>query len=231
MFTGSGATAPDEIMTMVVHRKAPALPFVPRELHGQPVVSVACCYTGPVEDGENVVRPLRKFGSPVLDLCQPKPFLAHRAMFDPIFPHGWWYYFRACDVAELTDEVIDIHRRACRSNPLPADRLPDLFLGGAMGRVGEDETVFNGRAAGHTFDISAATETADGFDEEREWVRTFWSALAPFHTSVYVNFLMDEGEERTRQAYGAAKYDRLKALKRKYDLGNFFRLNQNIPPA
>ena len=71
----------------------------------------------------------------------------------------------------------------------------------------------------------------EGFDQEREWSQTFWSALAPYHTSVYVNFLMDEGEERTRQAYGSDKYDRLKALKRKYDPENFFRLNQNIPPA
>ena len=73
------------------------------------------------------------------------------------------------------------------------------------------------------------TATVEGFDAEREWVRRFWSALEPFHTSVYVNFLMDEGQERFRQAYGAAKYDRLKTLKRKYDPDNFFRLNQNIP--
>jgi Berberine and berberine like len=99
-----------------------------------------------------------------------------------------------------------------------------------MARVSEDETVFNGRTAGHTFNISAATRTADGFDEERDWVRTFWSALAPYHTSVYVNFLMAEGEERIRQAYGQTKYNRLKALKEKYDPSNFFRLNQNIPP-
>ena len=68
---------------------------------------------------------------------------------------------------------------------------------------------------------------AEGFDEEREWVRNFWSALEPYHTSVYVNFLMEEGEERTRQAYGARKYNRLKALKRRYDPDNLFRLNQN----
>jgi FAD binding domain len=199
------AEAPEELMTMVVHRKAPALSFVPRELHHQPVVSVVCCYAGPAEDGEKVMRPLKQFGSPVLDLCEPKPFLAHQSMFDPSFPHGWWYYMRACDVAELTDEVIDItvERATLIRSPLTA--FPIWHLGGAMARVGEDDTVFNGRAAGHTFNISAATETADGFDEEIDWVRDFWDALAPFHTSVYVNFLMDEGEERIRQAYGVAK--------------------------
>src|SRR5687768_88665 len=76
------AEAPDELMTIVVHRKAPPLPFVPRELHGKLVVSVVCCYAGSVEDGEQVVKPLKEFGSPVLDLCVPKPFLAHQAMFD-----------------------------------------------------------------------------------------------------------------------------------------------------
>ena len=97
--------------------------------------------------------------------------------------------------------------------------------------MGEDDTAFNGRNAGHTININATTETVEGFDEEKEWSRAFWSALQPHHTSVYVNFLMDEGEDRIRQAYGAAKYERLKALKRKYDPDNFFQLNQNIPPT
>jgi FAD/FMN-containing dehydrogenase len=97
--------------------------------------------------------------------------------------------------------------------------------------MSDDETAFNGRHEGFTYNITCSTETSDGFDEEREWVRTFWSALEPWHTTVYVNFLMDEGEDRIRQAYGAEKYDRLKALKQKYDPDNFFRLNQNIPPS
>ncbi|MFW6090832.1 MAG: FAD-binding oxidoreductase, partial [Actinomycetota bacterium] len=225
------ADAPDELMTIVVHRKAPAVPFIPAELHGEPVVSVVCCYAGPIDDGERVLRPLRRFGSPVLDLCQPKPFVDHQAMFDPTFPHGRWYYHRACDVAELTDEVIDITAEHARRIRSPLTAFPIWHLGGAMSRVGEDEAAFHGRAAGHTFNISASTETAAGFDEEREWARTFWSALAPHHTSVYVNFLMDEGAERIREAYGPAKYERLKRLKRTWDPDNVFRLNQNIPPA
>jgi FAD/FMN-containing dehydrogenase len=225
------AEAPDELMTIVVHRKAPPLPFVPLELHGKLVVSVVCCYAGPVEDGEKAVKPLKAFGSPVLDLCVPKPFLAHQAMFDLSFQHGWWYYMRACDVAELTDEVIDITvDHSLRINS-PLTAFPIWQRGGAAARVGEDETAFGGRSAGHTFNITAVTHSGEGFDQEREWVRNFWSALEPYHTSVYVNFLMEEGEERIRQAYGAEKYDRLKALKRRYDPDNFFRLNQNIGPA
>jgi FAD/FMN-containing dehydrogenase len=222
--------APDELMTIVTSRKAPPLPFVSQELHGKLVVGVACCYAGPLEEGEKVVKPLKEFGSPVLDVCVPKPYLAHQAMFDPSFPHGRWYYIRSCDVAQLRDEVIDITvDHALRINS-PFTALTLWQRGGAVARVGEDETALGGRSAGHTYNITGATEGSEGFDEEREWVRNFWSALEPYHTSVYVNFLMEEGEERIRQAYGAKKYDRLKALKHRYDPDNLFRLNQNIRP-
>ena len=221
---------PDELMTIVVQRKAPALPVVPPDLVGKHVVAVAACYTGPVEDGERVLRPLKQFGHPVLDLCAPKPFLAHQKMFDPSFRHGWWYYFRSCDVAGLTDEVIDIVVEHGRRITSPITSIALWQMGGAVARVGEDETAFNGRDAGFTFNINGNSETADGFEAERRWARDYWSALAPYHTGVYVNFLMEEGEERVRQAYGAEKYDRLKALKRTYDPTNFFRLNQNITP-
>jgi FAD/FMN-containing dehydrogenase len=100
-----------------------------------------------------------------------------------------------------------------------------------MTDIGEDETAFHGRQARYEFNITAATDTEDGFDAEREWVRSFWTALEPQHSSVYVNFLMDEGSDRVRAAYGDTKYERLRALKREYDPENLFRLNQNIPPA
>jgi hypothetical protein len=223
--------APDELTTVVVYRRMPPLPDIPTELHGVPVVSVICCYAGPVDEGEKVIRPLKEFGSPILDLCSPKPFLAHQSMFDPSFPAGWWYYFRSADLAALSDGVIDIIAEHATRMTSPLTAFPIFQLGGAIARVGEDETAFNGRAAGHTININATTETADGFDEEREWSRSLWSALEPYHTGVYVNFLMDEGQERIRQAYGAERYDRLRALKRRYDPDNFFRLNQNIPPG
>ncbi len=223
--------APDELMTIVSCRKAPSLAFVPQELHGKLVVGVVCCYAGPVEEGEKVVKQLKEFGSPVLDLCVSKPYLAHQAMFDPSFPHGRWYYIRACDIAQLTDEIIDITvDHALRINS-PFSALTLWQRGGAVARVGEEETAFGGRSAGHTFNIAGITESEAGFEEERQWSRNFWSALEPYHTSVYVNFLMEDGEEQIRQAYGAKKYDRLKALKRRYDPDNLFRLNHNIRPT
>jgi FAD/FMN-containing dehydrogenase len=224
------ADSPDELTTNVLQRKAPSLPVVPPDLVGEPVIAVVCCYAGSVEEGEKVVRPLKGFGSPVLDLCGPKPYLTHQSMFDASFPRGWWYYFRACDVADLDDGIIDVMAEYGNQIASPITSVGLWQMGGAVARVGDDDTAFNGRTAGHTFNIGGNTESADGFEDEREWARSYWDALAPYHTSVYVNFLMEEGEERVREAYGPQKYDRLKALKRKYDPANFFRLNQNIPP-
>jgi hypothetical protein len=224
------AEAPDELMTIVVQRKLLPLPFLPPELHGQLVLSIGCCYAGAAENGEEVVRPLRQFGSPLLDLCKPKPYLAHQAMFDATFPHGWWYYVRSCDIAELDDDVIDVMVEHGSRIVSPVTSIALWQMGGAVRRVGESETAFNNRDAGFTFNINGNSKTAEGFEAERAWARAYWSALEPHHTSVYVNFLMDQGEEAIRLAYGPEKYDRLKALKRRYDPDNFFRLNQNIPP-
>lgn len=225
------AEVPDELTTVVVHRKAAPSPMLPPELHGRPIVTVICCYAGEVEDGERVVRPLKAFGTPLIDLCSSKPFVQHQAMFDASFPEGWWYYFRACDVATLTDDVIDITAEHAAKISSPLTAFPIFHLGGEVARVGDEEAAFNGRTAGHTFNINATTLTQDGFDDEREWARNLWSALEPYHRGVYVNFLMDEGQQRIHDAYGAEKYDRLRTLKRKWDPDNFFRMNQNILPA
>ena len=224
------ADAPDELMTVVTARRAPDLSFVPRDLVGELVVGVVSCYVGPVEDGEKVLAPLRGFGSPAVDGVMAKPFVDHQSSFDPTFEPGWWYYVRSCDVAGLDDDVIDIVVEHVSRISSPITSIALWQLGGAMSRVGEDDTPFNGRKSGHTFNINGNVIDGTGFDAEREWVRSFWTALQPHHTGVYVNFLGEEGEQRVREAYGPAKYDRLKALKRKYDPDNFFRLNQNIPP-
>jgi hypothetical protein len=221
---------PDELTTIVTCRRMLPSPLVPEELHGKHVLIVGCCYAGPVDQGEQVLRPLRRFGSPLLDMCQPKPYVAHQASLDPAFPHGWWYYIRSCNLAELGDEVVDVMADHGPRIASPVSVFSIFHLGGAVARVSEDEAAFTGREAGHTVNVIGITKTEEGFDSEREWARGLWSALEPHHQNVYVNFLMEEGDERVRQAYGGEKYDRLQALKRKYDPDNFFRLNQNIPP-
>jgi hypothetical protein len=225
------AGCPDDLMTVVVQRRAPALPGMPAEMVGRPVIGVVACWAGPTEDGERVLKPLKAFRAPVLDLCKPKPFVVHQSSFDPSFPHGQWYYVRSCDVAGLNDTIIDTMSDFGQRIVSPITSVAVWQMGGAVGRVGENETAFNGRDAGFTFNINGNTKTGEGFEAERQWARDYWSALGPYHTSVYVNFLMAEGEARIVQAYGAEKYRRLKALKNTYDPTNLFRLNQNITPG
>jgi FAD/FMN-containing dehydrogenase len=225
------ADAPDDLMTLVIERRAPAIEGMPPDLVGERVIAVVSCYAGSVEDGERVLRPLKGLGAPALDLCEPRPFVEHQQMYDASFAAGWHYYFRSCDVAELNDDIIDIMVEHGRQIGSPISSAGVWQLGGAVARVGEDETAFNGRGAGHTFNINGNSQTAEGFEEEKAWARGLWTALEPYHTSVYVNFMMDEGEERVRQAYGPVKYERLRELKRTYDSDNVFRLNQNIPPS
>src|ERR671916_146602 len=146
------AEAPEELMTIVLHRKAPPLPFVPAELHGKPVVMVVPCWIGDPEEGERFIKPLREFGSPVADGCTPKPYLVHQAMFDPSFEPGRWYYMRSCDVSELSDEIIDITVERSLKIRSPLTSFPIWQAGGgAVSRVPDDETAFNGRNAGFTY--------------------------------------------------------------------------------
>jgi FAD/FMN-containing dehydrogenase len=225
------AEAPDELTTMVVHRRAPAIPAVPADLHGKPVVLVIACWAGDPVEGERVLTPLRRFGTPLLDLCGPKPYLDHQAMFDPSYPAGRWYYFRSADLTSLSDGAIDALVAGAGEIESPHTSIPMFHLGGAVARVDEDDTAFNGRHAAHTVNLAASTEGAAGFDAERDWLERTWDGLQPHSTTTYVNFLMDEGTDRIRNAYGPTKYARLQALKDAYDPDNMFRRNQNIPPS
>ncbi|MGW0315681.1 BBE domain-containing protein [Streptomyces flavidovirens] len=124
------------------------------------------------------------------------------------------------------------HGRARVGIASPLSACGIFRLGGAVARVGEDETAFSGRGTVHTFNINinGVCESANGFADARQWVRDSWSALEPCHDGVYVNFLMDQGAERVRQAYGEDKLRRLRALRQHYDPANAFRSNQKIAP-
>jgi FAD binding domain-containing protein/berberine-like enzyme len=227
------ADAPEDLMSIVIHRKAPPLPFVPEELHGQPVVMVIPCWVGDLDEGEKFVKPMREFGNAVADVCVRKPYLMHQSMFDPSFVPHRWYYFRGFDAPELTDEMIDITVDYASRIKSPLTSFPIWQMGGAISKLSDDDSAFGGRGANFTYNIGCCTENAEGFDEERQWVRDFYSALEEWQTSAYVNFMSDaeESDDRIRSAYGAAKFDKLQALKRQWDPGNFFRSNQNISPG
>jgi FAD/FMN-containing dehydrogenase len=226
------ATAPDELTTIFELSVAPPLPALPEAVHGKPIVMVGACYAGSPEEGAEVVRPLKEFGRPIVDLLEPKPYVALQSMFDPNVPHGWHRFWKSVELPPLTDGAIDTLVEHASMQTSPKSYCIVFQLGGALARVREDETAFTQRQAAHSVVINAVW-TEDDPEGERHvtWARKFFSALQP-HAGrrVYVNFLGDEGADRVRQAYGERKYERLTALKRKYDPTNVFRLNQNIEP-
>ena len=211
---------------------AQPLPFLPEEVHGKPIVMMGACYAGSPGDGAEVVRPLKQFGRPIGDLLEPKPYLALQSMFDPFVPHGWRRYWKSVELPPLTDDAIDTLVEHSSAPTSPKSYTIVFQLGGALARVGEDETAFSQRDAAHNVNINAVWTEEDP-DAERHiaWARDFFHAMQPHAGGrVYLNFLGEEGGNRVRQAYGARNYERLVELKRAYDPTNFFRLNQNIEP-
>jgi FAD/FMN-containing dehydrogenase len=226
------SAAPDELTTIFDLSVAPALPFLPEEVHGKPIVMVGACYAGSPDEGAELVRPLKQFGHPIADLLEPKPYTALQAMFDPMVPHGWHRYWKSVELPALTDDAIDTLVEHASASTSPKSYCIVFQLGGALARVGEDETAFSQREAAHDVNINAVwTEEDPDADRHIDWARDFFDSMQPHAGErVYVNFLGEEGGNRVRQAYGDRQYERLVELKRAYDPTNFFRLNQNIEP-
>jgi FAD/FMN-containing dehydrogenase len=227
------AHAPDELTTIFNLRRTPPLPLLPRELHGRPVAIVMVCYAGTLGEGEALLRPLRAFGSSLFDAIAARPYTELQAMFDATVPHGWHYYWKSAELLPLRDSAIEtlVEHAAAQTSPL--SYCITFQLGGAVSRVGEEETAFSQRDAAHNLNINAVwTEGDRGSERHVEWARRFHAALEPIAGDrVYVNFLGDEGGKRVRSAYGDEKYRRLAALKQKWDPSNFLRHNQNIAPC
>jgi FAD/FMN-containing dehydrogenase len=227
------AAAPDELTTIFDLSVAPPVPFLPEEVHGKPIVMVGACYAGSPDAGAEVLRPLKQFGRPITDLLEPKPYTALQSMFDPLVPHGWHRYWKSVELQSLTDDAIDTLVKHASGFTSPKSYCIVFQLGGALARVGEDETAFSQRDAAHNVNINAVwTEEDPSAERHIAWARDFFNAMQP-HAGrrVYVNFLGEEGDDRVRQAYGARNYERLVKLKRTFDPTNFFRLNQNIQPG
>jgi len=225
------ASAPDELMTIVVLRMAPPAPFLPQSIHGQPVVIIGVCWAGTVEEGVRAVAPLRRFGEPLADLVRPTPYASHQALIDGSVPHGLGYYWRSEYLGPLSDSLIDTLVAHAWRLATPESYAAVFHMGGAVGREDPEGSAFEDRSATHAMTIDGVWSDPAASAACIAWVRGFWEAVRPHSTGrVYVNFLGEEGEDRVRTAYGTTKYERLRALKRKYDPTNFFRMNQNIVP-
>src|SRR5215218_3621919 len=155
------ATAPDELTTIFNLRVAPPLPFLPEDVHGKPIVMVGACDAGAPEDGIEVVRPLKEFGNPIVDLLEPKLYTALQSMFDPSVPHGWHYYWKSVELPPLTDDAIDTLVEHASAQTSPKSYCIVFQLGGALARAGADETAFSQRDAAHNVNINAAWTDGD----------------------------------------------------------------------
>jgi FAD/FMN-containing dehydrogenase len=227
------ADAPDEVGLMANLRLAPALPVVPQSLWGKPIVALIATYAGPVDEGRDALAPIQELPTPAVDTLQPKPYVTHQKMFDPLYPHGRHYYWRSHKLGPLTDEIIDVVVDQAARVTSPLSAVPIFSLGGAIARVPEETTAFPYRDACHDINIVASwlPEEAGDTDRHIDWVREFFRALEPYSRGVYVNFTSDDANDRVRAAYSDQQWARLTALKSKYDPTNFFRMNANIPPA
>jgi hypothetical protein len=214
---------PDELNTVCTVLTSP---------EGLPVVAIAVCYNGSLDAGERVLRPLREFGPPVADLIGPMPYGALQTMLDAAFPRGRQYYWKAHLIGPITGAAVDVIADACAAVPSPFTVVGFQQLGNAANRVGSDETAFSHRDALYDFLMLSGWEDPAEAERNIAWTRELYGAMQPsLHAGIYVNAVGGEDGPQIRAAYRPETYERLVALKRKYDPTNLFRLNPNIDPS
>ena len=198
---------------------------------GDPVVGFLVCYSGPLEQGDAVIRALREFGSPLVDTVGPMPYTELQALGGPMAPPGRFNYWKSSFIQDLTDAAVNTIAGRFGSALSPYSVVFVEQLGGAVSRVGRDETAFGERGAPYSlFVASAWTEQAET-DQNVRWTREFWEAMRPLESeAAYVNYLDADEQDRTRAVYGG-KVRTARRAEKKYDPTNFFRLNQNVKPA
>jgi FAD/FMN-containing dehydrogenase len=208
-----------------------AEPF-PKNLWGKKACAVVVCYTGPIEKAEEAVKPIRQaLPPPMLDWAGPVPFPALQSLFDPLLPKGMQWYWKADFVQELPDRAIELHVEHMTKVPTELSIAHIYPIDGAVHKVGRHETAWNFRDATYSMVICGIDPDPTNAPALKAWAREYWEAIHPYNLKgAYLNFMMEEGEERIRATYGD-NYGRLAAIKKKYDPTNFFRVNQNIKPA
>jgi FAD/FMN-containing dehydrogenase/DNA-binding HxlR family transcriptional regulator len=226
------ASAPREVGTALVLRKAPPAPFLPVELHRRPVCMVAMSHLGGPGAAERALEPMRTFGRPLLDLVGPRPYTGLQSAFNATAPSGWHYYWKSVNLPPFEDSVIDDIVDNCSRIESPWSYVLISQLGGAISDVDVDATAYSDRTAAHNININGVWLPHQGSGErEIEWTRDFFADMEPHHTGAYVNFLDRDDQDRVRAAYAKGTYRRLARIKAVYDPDNVFRLNHNIAPS
>jgi FAD/FMN-containing dehydrogenase len=213
--------SPEELSTNFVLLTSP---------DGNAIFAFAVCYSGDLQRGENVIRPLRQFGSSLMDMVQPMPYVAYQAMGGELFPYGRFNYWKSGFIREFSDAAIESMISQFKQVPSPFNAIFIEHIGGAMRRANKNDTAFGDRDADYSLLITGGWVDASQNEQNIHWARGTFNAMRPFlRDSVYVNYLDVGEEDRIKSAYGD-RYEKLVALKNKYDPTNFFRLNQNIKP-
>ncbi len=215
-------TAPDELSADAIFLTSP---------DGERVLAISVCYIGAIDQGERVLQPLKRFGPPLFDDITPTAYTEVQAAADELFPIGLRFYWKSHFLKQISGDAVEATVSHFAKVPSPRSLLAFQQFGGAVGRVGRSETAFWHRdVQWDNFATSVWTDPAETETQVR-WVREWWDLMKPFSMEgEYVNNFGEEGEDRVRAAYGG-NYERLVALKNKYDPANFFRLNANITPS
>jgi hypothetical protein len=217
------ATAPDELMAYGVFLTNP---------EGVKLFGIPVCYAGPMEAGERLLKPLRSLEYLAVDMVGPMSYCAVQSMFDPGFPPGRLNYWKSSFLKSLSDPAIELLTTSFESVPSPFAAVALEPFGGAVSRVGVEETAFPHRGASYSVVIVGMWADPAQSEAMVKWTRGLWTALQPHSTeAVYVNYLDTDDTARVSAAYGSATFKRLQAVKQKYDPDNFFRMNQNIRPV
>jgi FAD/FMN-containing dehydrogenase len=223
--------APDELMAIAIYWNAPDGEPIPPEHRGAPVMVVAGCWCGALEDGEAVTEPLRRIVTPIADASGPMPYVDVQRLFDHDYPRGQRYYWKSLYLDDLTDDVIRLACDAGAQRPTPISTVEVWALGGAMGRVPAGETAFFHRNAPFLLAIEANSPDPAADASNIAWVRR-WHDEALRHTraGTYFNFggFWEGGEEMLAQSFGA-NYDRIRAVKARYDPEDVFHHGLRIP--
>ena len=223
--------APDNINGFFAFLSVPPGDPFPKDLHLKKMCGVVWCYTGPLKDAEEVFAPIRKFKTPALDFVGPIPLPALQSMFDPIMPPGMQWYWKADFLNELSDEAIEAHLQHGPQMPTWQSTMHLYPINGAASKVGKNETAWNYRDATWAMVMAGIDPDPANKDIITNWSKNYWDAIHPYSAGgAYVNFMMEEGEDRVKATYGD-NYERLVKIKDKYDPENLFRVNQNIRPA
>ena len=193
--------------------------------------AIVWCYTGPLEKGEEVLKPIRSFRKPAIDFCGPVPFPALQSMFDALYPAGLQWYWRSEFFNSFDDKAISLHVKYATQLPTPFSTMHIYPINGAAGRIGRQDTAWTNRDVNFAQVIVGVDPDPTNNQRMIQWAKDYWLALHPYSSGGgYVNMIMDEGGEQVKAAY-RDNYTQLAKIKAKYDPQNFFHINQNIVPA